>query len=216
MKNRLLTLILGLLFCIPTLNAQNDNLEPVESIFDDYDFLFEYYSIVRKTLMNEMSDYPEVRFLIIPSFTVEEVIAIEKEEKEDETEKYFIVHHKMEKSIWYTEKNKEKIKVKKKKVEISVTDALLFKELFKKAINNRKYPEKEKMGLDGTNYYFSVADRVLKTGTIWSPRKGSKMYELKEIGYSIIKLANKTEKGKIAKPKTELIERVKKLTKELD
>jgi len=212
MKNRLLILIFGFLFCFPTLNAQ-DNLEPVESIFDNYDFEFEYYSIVRKILMNGMSDYPEIRFLIIPSFTVEQVIAIEKDEKNNE--KYFIVYHKMKKSIWYTEKNKEKIKVERKRIEISMSNALLFKELFKKAVNNQKYPENENMGLDGTNYYFSVADRTLKTGTVWSPNKGTKMYRLKEIGYSLISLANETKKGKIAKPKKELIEIIKNLTNEI-
>ncbi|WGF93989.1 hypothetical protein [Aequorivita marisscotiae] len=210
MKNRLLIILFGLLFCIPNVNAQNDNLEPVESIFDDYDFQFEYYSLIRKVLMNGMSDYPEVRFLIIPSFSVEEVVAIEKE-----NEKYFIVHHKMSKSIWYTDKNKEKIKVKKKKVEISESDMKLYKELFKKAITHRKYPDKEIMGLDGVNYYFSVADRPLKTGTVWSPKSGSKMDRLKEVGYSLISLANDTKEDEKVELKTELIERIKKLTTEI-
>ncbi|NDV17749.1 hypothetical protein GO009_17175 [Muricauda sp. TY007] len=109
MRNRLLIIIFGLIFCIPAINAQNDNLEPVESIFDEFDFRFEYYSIVRKVLMNGMSDYPEVRFLIIPSFSVEEVVAIEEKDSA-----YYIVHHKMKESIWYTEKDKEKIEVEKK------------------------------------------------------------------------------------------------------
>ena len=52
MKNKLLIILFGLLFCIPKVNAQSDNLEPVESIFDDYDFQFEYYSLIRKVLMN--------------------------------------------------------------------------------------------------------------------------------------------------------------------
>lgn len=210
MKNKLLIILFGLLFCIPNLNAQNDNLEPVESIFDDYDFQFEYYSLVRKVLMNGMSDYPEVRFLIIPSFSVEEVVAIEKEKQ-----KYFIVHHKMTKSIWYTEKNKENIKVNKKKVEISESDMKLYKELFKKAIAHRKYPDKELMGPDGVNYYFSVADRPLKTGTVWSPKSGSKMDRLKKIGYSLISLANDTNEGETVELKTELIERIKKLTTDI-
>ncbi|PKA81963.1 hypothetical protein ATE92_0086 [Ulvibacter sp. MAR_2010_11] len=211
MKIKLLIIIFGFLFCIPVVNAQNDNLEPVESIFDDYDFLFEYYSHVRKILMNGMSDYPEVRFLIIPSFSPEEVVSIAKE-----NEVYFIVHHKMEKSIWYTEKNKNKIQVQKKKVEISKPDVLLFKELFKQAIKNRKYPDKEIMGNDGVNYYFSVADaHPLKTGTVWSPKPGSKMDRLKEIGYALINLVKETDSGRIAKPNSELIEQIKKLTIEL-
>ncbi len=210
MRNRLLIIIFGLLFCVPTVYAQNDNLEPVESIFDEFDFRLEYYSLVRKVLMNGMSDYPEVRFLIIPSFSVEEVVAIEKT---DST--YFIVHHKMKESIWYTEKNKEKIEVEKKRVEISKSDAELYRELFSTAINKRKYPEKELWGTDGVNYYFTVSDRRLKTGTVWSPKSGSKMNRLNEIGYSLINLAKKTENEQIAELKPELIERIKKLTAEL-
>lgn len=56
MKKRLLIIILGFFFSIPSINTQNDNLEPVESIFDDYDFQFEYYSLIRKVLMNRIEN----------------------------------------------------------------------------------------------------------------------------------------------------------------
>lgn len=210
MKNRLLVILFGLLFFIQNINSQNDNLEPVESIFDDFETRFEYYSQVRKILMDGMSQYPEARFLIIPSFSVEEVVAIEKE-----NEKYFIVHHKMEKSIWYTEKRKEKIKVQKKKVEISRLHALLYKNLFKQAIINRKYPDEETMGNDGINYYFTVADGSLKTGTIWSPKLDSKMGRLTQIGYSLINLVKNAEEEKLVTPTTELVQKIKRLTTEL-
>lgn len=91
----------------------------------------------------------------------------------------------------------------------------LYRELFTVAVNNRKYSDTEMMGFDGVDYYFSVADNRLKTGTVWTPIKDSKMDRLKEIGYSLISLAQKTENGKVAKPKSELIERIKKLTSEL-
>lgn len=175
------------------LHAQNDHLEPVESIFDEYDYRFVYHSDIRKILMNGMSDIPEVRFLIIPSFATEEVVAIEKED-----ENYFIIHHRMTKSIWYTDENKEDIKVQKTKVQISKSDAQLYIDLFKVAMSKRKYPVEMNFGNDGNNYYFSVYDSPLKTGTVWSPRKGTKMKELVDIGNSLIKLALQTEKGKIA------------------
>ncbi|AGC77796.1 hypothetical protein LX97_02024 [Nonlabens dokdonensis] len=173
--------------------AQNDHLEPVKSIFDEYDFRFVYHSDIRKILMNGMSDAPEVRFLIIPSFATEEVVAIEKED-----ENYYIIHHRMTKSIWYTDENKEDIKVQKTKVRISKFDAQLYIDLFKAAMSKRKYPHKMNFGTDGNNYYFSVYDSPLKTGTTWSPRKGTKMKELVDIGNSLIKLALQSEKGKIA------------------
>lgn len=210
MKNFILLLILGILLGIPTLKAQNEHLEPVESIFDEYDFMFEYYSLVREVLMNGMTDTPEVRFLIIPSFAVEEVVAIE-----DRNGKYFIVHHKMKNSIWYTEKNKRKIKVLKKAVEISKVDMQLYHKLFKVAVNNRKYQEKEILGVDGVNYYFSVKNdgsNKIRTGTTWSPSEKSKIGELTNIGKSLIKLAESTDQDKIVKLETKLTEQIKELT----
>ncbi|MGO3155611.1 MAG: hypothetical protein ACTIK4_11520 [Mesonia sp.] len=209
MKNRILLILFGVLFIIPNINAQN-NLEPVESIFDEYDFRFEYYAFVRKMLMSGMSDTPELRFLIIPSFEVEEVVAIE-----ERNEKYFIVHHKMKESIWYTEKNREKIEVEKKEIEISKIDLELYHELFKIVVKNRQYPDEQTLGFDGTNYYFSVADERLKTGTIWSPSEKSKIGRLTKIGNSLINLVQTTKKENIAKLKPELIKEIKELTTEM-
>ncbi|CAM1341929.1 hypothetical protein [Tenacibaculum amylolyticum] len=207
MKSKLL-IILTILCCLSNINAQNDHLEPVESVFDDLSY--QYYTTVRKILFKGMSYRPEVRFVIIPSFSVEQVVAIEKSD-----DKYFIVHHKMEQSIWYTEEDPEKINVIKKKVEIPKKLAKLYKELFLIAINNRKYPEVEIWGNDGTNYYFTVYDSRLKTGMIWSPRPKSKMKRLEKIGYSLINLAYDTKKGAIARPNKKLINEIKALTNEL-
>ncbi|WP_276167142.1 hypothetical protein [Zobellia alginiliquefaciens] len=74
MKNRLLILIFGLLSSVPNIYSQNDNLEPVGSIFDEFSFRLEYYSQITKVLMNGMSDYPEVQFLILPSPSGEEAV----------------------------------------------------------------------------------------------------------------------------------------------
>jgi hypothetical protein len=209
MRTHLLLVLFAVLFIIPPANAQNDNLQPVESIFDEYDFRFKYYALVRMILMNEMSEKPEIRFLIIPSFSVEEVVAIEQR-----NDKYYIVHHKMKKSIWHTEKNREEIGVEKKEVEISKSDMELYKELFKIAVRNRKYPDEEVFGFDGTNYYFSISDKQLKTGTTWSPSDQSKIGALTNIGKSLIELITSTKENSIVKLEPELIERIKKLTLE--
>ena len=55
-----------------------------------------------------MSDRPELRFLIIPSFSVEEVVAIEKKDSS-----YFIVHHKMKKAFGIQKKTKSTLKLRK-------------------------------------------------------------------------------------------------------
>ena len=97
-------------------NAQekSDHLEPVDSIYDIYDFQFEYYSKIRKVLFDGLTNSPEIRFQVMPSFTPECVLDIEFDR---DKEKYFIVYHICEKMIWYNEKWKE-VKVKKYKTEI--------------------------------------------------------------------------------------------------
>ena len=62
--------------------AQNDDhLKPVGGIYDIYDFEFEYYSKVRKVLFNGLTDSPEIRFQVIPSFIPESVLDIEFDRK---------------------------------------------------------------------------------------------------------------------------------------
>lgn len=180
------SIILSLFSLHNTVKAQsiNDHLKPVESIYDLYDFQFEYYSTVRKVLFKGLSDSPKIRFQEMPSFTPENVLVIEFNHSQD---KYFIVYHIGEKSIWYS-KDRENVKVKKYKKEIDKTSVALIESLFKIAISQTKSPEKELRGNDGTNYFFSVRNYGMKSGKVWSPRKGSKMYELTAIGNTLKEL----------------------------
>ncbi len=86
-----------------------DHLEPVGSIYDIYDFQFAYYSKVRKVLFEGLTNFPEIRFQVMPSFTPENVLDIEYD---TENGKYYLVYHICEKMIWYNEKWDE-IKVDK-------------------------------------------------------------------------------------------------------
>lgn len=205
-----LLLVVGMLLSF-SVCAQNDHLEPVESIFDHYNLRFKYYSKIRTVLMDGMSPYPEVRFLVVPSFSAEKVVSIEVEDGN-----YYIIYHEMEESIWYTKKNPKQIKVRKKKVEITKSDMLLFQELFKQAIRNRKYPDEEFWGSDGTNFYFSVADKRLKTGTVWSPSWGTKMRRLVEIGNMLIRLAKDTDSGELASLSVKQKEEIMLLSAEIE
>ena len=168
-------------------NAQEkgDHLEPVGGIYAIYDFQFEYYSKVRKVLFDGLTDSPEIRFQVMPSFTPENVLDIEFDR---ENEKYFIVYHICEKMIWYNEKW-EKVKVKKYRTEIDKESVETIKTLFDIAISQTKFPEEETMGLDGANYYFSINKFGLKSGTVWSPSEGTKMRRLVKIGFSLVELA---------------------------
>jgi len=185
--------------------GQGEYLEPTQNIFSLYDYQFEYYFKVRQKLLDGLSDSPEVRFLVIPSFTPEYVVDIEFDREQD---KYFIKHNICKKSIWYND-NWEKIMVYKFKSELDETSALKIKELFELAIRQSKYPEDEIIGLDGANYYFFVDSMGIKTATIWSPNEGTNMFELIEIANLLPELA-KSNKGIVKLSENEL-ERINQL-----
>ena len=80
MKRFIFLITLFTLFTsIKTLKAQSDHLEPVTGLFNDYNFQFEYYSAVRNILFKGLSDNPEIRFIVLPSFGSEDVLDIENE-----------------------------------------------------------------------------------------------------------------------------------------
>jgi hypothetical protein len=202
-KNLLMFFLAFLTF--GNLKAQ-DHLEPVEGVFNLYDFQIEYYPKVRKILFDGLSDNPEIRYLIMPSFSGEKVLDINKEFASG---KYFINFHVAEPSVWNSiQSDNKEVKVKKIKKEISAKDIELIKTLFKKAILTVKYPDKETNGFDGTNYYFASSN---KSGTIWSPKSGSKMSKLVEIGNGIAEFS-KNEKTDLDE---EFVVKIKMLIEEL-
>ena len=188
--HRIIITLIFLSFIEP-IKAQEkrDHLEPVGGIYDIYDFEFEYYSKVRKVLFNGLTDTPEIRFQVMPSFTPENVLDIEFDR--DDT-KYYIVYHICDKMIWYN-KEWDKVKVEKYKTEIDKVSVELIKSLFDKAIAQTKFSEDETKGFDGANYYFSINKFGLKSGTVWSPSDGTRMRKLVDIGYGLIKLAKSKE-----------------------
>ena len=169
--------------------SDSDHLEPANSVFTILDYQFEYYSQVRNILFKDLDDNPEFRFLVMPSFSPENVLNIGLNH---ETKKYYISYHIGDKSIWYSE-NKEKIKVIKRKKEISKESVELIKELYKIAISKTKYVEKDYIGFDGVTYYFSINDHGQKTGITWSPTEGTIMAELVLIGNEFIKMTEETD-----------------------
>lgn len=202
-KNLLIIFLTFLTF--GNLKAQ-DHLEPVEGIFNLYDYQIEYYPKVEKILFDGLSDNPEIRYLIMPSFSGEKVLDINKDFASG---KYFINFHVAEPSAWESiQSDKKEVKVKKIKKEISAKDIELIKTLFKKAVLTVKYPDKERNGFDGTNYYFASSH---KSGTIWSPNSGSKMSKLVEIGNGIVEFS-KNKKNDLD---VELVAKIKILIEEL-
>ena len=51
-------------------------LRPVRGVFDIYDYQLDYYYKVRKILLTGSNEKPIIRFLVLPSFTPENVLEI--------------------------------------------------------------------------------------------------------------------------------------------
>jgi len=168
----------------------SDHLEPVDGIFNSYDFQIEYYSRVRKMLFEKLIDRPEIRFLVMPSFTPENVLDIEYDKI---NVKFFLVYHICEKMIW-DNKSWDKTKVIEYRKDINKESVDLIKTLFKRAISQTRFYESSMLGFDGETYYFSYSDNGLKTGSVWSPNGGTKMGRLVNIGFKLIDLTKKDDK----------------------
>ena len=207
-----ITLILLCNMGIAKAQNRGNYLEPIR---ENYDFQREYNAKVRKVLFKGLSDSSEIRFQVMPSFTPENILVIEFNRTNN---KYYIIYHICEQKIWYN-KDWENIKVKKFKSEIDKESVDLIKSLFGTTIAQIRFPtEKDNMivGCDGTNYYFSIGeDGLLKSGTVWSPNKGTKMDKLVAIGYKLIELAKSNKKkvkidAKLKKEIEDLINELKK------
>ena len=163
-------ILILIIFCnVGFTKAQNkgDHLEPLKSIYDYLDSSIEYHMKVRKILLSGLSDSPEIRFLEIPSFTPENVLDIEYDRKQN---KYYIIYHICEESIWYN-RSKEQINVNKFKAEIDKASFVLIKKLFDMAIAGVKFsptptPKIQEDGtemldvigtFDGTNFYITTS-----------------------------------------------------------
>jgi len=206
--NKIYQFIVLILLCIAGIakaQKSEDHLLPVGGIYDIFDFEFEYYSRVRKVLFEGLTDTPEIRFQIMPSFTPESVLIIDDDS---------IIYHICRQVIWRNE-NWKNVKVNKFKVEIDRKSVELIKSLFETAISQVRFPYEYEKGLDGENYYFSIFELGYgtKSGTVWSPDKGSKMEKLVDIGNQLIELV-KSGKEKV-KIDNELQKEIETLIKEL-
>ena len=187
-------------------DEHNEHLNPVRGIYNISNSGIEHCLKVRKVLFNGLSDYPEIGFQVIPSFTPASVLQIEF----DGNNKYYIIYHIFEQMDF------TKGEVNKFKIEIDKESVDLIKSLFSTAIAQVRYPKEEFLGYDGTNYYFSIKESgLLKSGTVWSPNEKTKMGKLVAIGYKLIELA-KSEKevvkfdAKLQKEIEDLINELKK------
>lgn len=177
--------------------GQEDHLLPGKNILGVDDFQFDYYSEVRKVLFDNLSDDTEIRFLVLPSNGSERILMIENDKK---TERYYLVYRIAHENIWriyyHTKEGKKisKISVDTWRVEIDKENVELIKSLFIAAVKQTKYPKEEIVGVDGTDFYFQVNTGWFgqKEGIIWSPKAGSLMSDLVDIGFTLMEIPKKT------------------------
>lgn len=203
------TFILSILIFISTVCCgQNDHLEPAKDISEYEGQLKEYYDGIFKLLYQDLSKKPIAKYTVLPSFSSEYVMSLEKEKADS----YKLIVRICSANYWYAENKKSvKIKVTVKPINKDLTQAI--KKLFDKATGQIKRPPDKLAGLDGETYYFSTTTDggQLITGEKWSPEQGSKMEKLVQICEDLISFTY--DKGKSS---VELIEDINKLIIELD
>lgn len=162
------TLILIALVFFNALNLKAQYLEPNKSIYEISDKQFRYYSKVRNKLFYNLSDRPEIRLLVKPSFLPEFVFQIEKDNTNGVyTAKYNVVSE----NIWYS-KNYDSISVDKYSSNINKEDVLLLANVYLKTIEKTHFPIGFSGGYDGVTYHMAVWSTGAKSGAIWSPDTG--------------------------------------------
>jgi hypothetical protein len=188
--------------------GQNDHLEPKRDFSSYEGVLKEYYENVFPKLLAGMSERPLARYMVLPSFSPEYVLSLEKEDKSG----YFFLKLKyLNRNYWYA-KSRKLVGSNSNKKRISDSLAFEIENLFKVATEGIKNPKGETKGLDGATYYFSTyrENKGLITGEKWSPKEGTKMDSLVNLCEQYSALV----KGK-GISEQELINRTQQLTNQL-
>jgi hypothetical protein len=212
-NNTFLLLAVSFLVSANCMAQKEDHLVPVEWGFSMYESQYEHYANVRSILFKGLKEYPEARFLVIPSFETEYVWQVEY----DFLSRKSVIVVKMAKVRIEDSKKKSKIKVETWRNSLSGSDVNLIVSLFSQAIAGVKYPEvRSVMNYDNTDlyeptsfrlfsgvkYYFSYSDHFpmeQRTGVTWSPDKATEMGRLVDIATKLTEWA-KSDKGTVVLP----------------
>jgi len=177
MKQVILILIFILTTTLPCF-GEKEHLEPVIDAGQYGDVLKEYYDNVFTFLYRGFTQKPYARYTSMPSFSSEYAYSVEKIDK-----KYYVVSIRISDSYWYSGfmNKRDSIETNITKAEISYDLYTKIGELFEFLVEQIKPPNK--IGLDGTMYYFSTTDKKgeIRTGQIWSPYEKSLLGRLVKI-----------------------------------
>lgn len=157
----------------------DDHLEPEAGYFADFNFRHDYYPHIRNYLLKNLSQNPVARLLVLPTFSPEYVISIEKDPRR---ENYFLVYAEAQENI-YQKPAKEGILVTMHRIPIGKDLALQMNRLYMTAIAQVSYRRNQAWGVDGTTFHFTAysVGAGVRSGYTWSPQRGSRMHDLIEI-----------------------------------
>ncbi|MBD1397585.1 hypothetical protein H9Q13_10440 [Pontibacter sp. JH31] len=204
-----------ILSCRLGFSQGSDHLVPVEGYFHSFvnsEVLETYYERTQETLFKGIGENQYfVRVVILPSFQPEKLLSVESQE-----EGLVLLKRTVDIPIWayvspHVSSPNRELKLIEQKVRISEEIATELKELFLIALYKTQYPEAPQMGLDGTSYYFITHKQWAGTmaGKVWSPNKGTKMYELVELTELMEKLTQSTAPEEDQKSMIEAIKALK-------
>ena len=153
--------------------AQTDYLEPVKPLATYAGELGEYYRNVFSLLSTGFQKQPYARFVVIPSFSPEYALSVEKKKG-----KYYLLSNAMSSTYWQSEKGT--VSVEHQSVAISYKLYRSLGDIFRLATTEVQDLDGHTAGLDGVVYYFAATSEkgLLQEGRKWSPEKGTLMERL--------------------------------------
>lgn len=155
------------------LSAQIDYLEPMKPFSAYAGELGEYYRNVFSLLTTGFQPQPYARFAVIPSFSPEYAMSVEKKNG-----RCFLVSNTLSRTYWQAEKGT--VTVDTKSVAISASLYQSLGAIFRLVTEQVQDLDGSTAGLDGVVYYFFSTDSEGKerVGRKWSPKKGTLMGRL--------------------------------------
>lgn len=154
------------------LAAQIDYLEPVRPFAGYTGELGEYYRNVFSLLNTGFQRQPYARFAVIPSFSPEYAMSVEKRNG-----RCCVVSNTLSRTYWQA---KGTVTVETKSVVIGQSLYQSLGKIFRMVTSQIQHLDGSTAGLDGVVYYFSSADAKGNTlmGRKWSPEKSTLMGRL--------------------------------------
>jgi hypothetical protein len=220
------------LFCLffftISVNASTlDYLQPIESVFTD--FCLDYHTLIKETLFKNLSRSPIARTMIEPSFEQEYLVTIEYKDslvndsiyghRNLHSRNIYLIYRTCTPSCQKVDFNKKNaFNIISKEIIVDSTFAYLIEDAYNCALFQSKFhiiPRNHagylSKGFDGTIYYYTTTNLDSNpSGQVWSPREGTKMYDLTIISELLRKFAETKQisiKKQIISKSKQLIQR---------